>query len=275
MQLSTPRWSPDGEYLAFLDDTDKVEIWRNAWDPQNAQLVWQLDVETHLDKSFVSILAWDPSSTKLALADLLGSDTWLFSDNEVYSIPYLGHWKQIHDLAWYDEDSLILGDTSPKSAIINAETGNVEATFYVRDSYSLNSVSALALNPDGSRVALVSSTDILYIWDPSQGEIHPDFVNNSGRVAQAAERSAFVSEDYMYSVDWNATGEYIAIADQGGKVRIFDAETLTLIQEYDQGMSVVSDNSVAWSPDGTKLAFGSVAKGLQIVDGPPVTPQED
>lgn len=265
--LDAPQWSPDGQLLAFPDSATSISIWSNAWDTALASRAYYLDMVSKLGYSKmlgISYYAWHPSGTQIALSIGTSVATWSLLSDQYQDLPFNEHISQITDIEWFDEDTLLFGDTSPAAVLINANTGAFEAVFVVRGTIQIVSVSAVSPSPDGTYVALASPFGQIEIWDPTQGE----FSNKFGLVSETAVRSAFASQVRMSWVEWNPTGEYIAMADQQGLIRVWKAETLELVQEY-QGLP---DGSVAWSPDGTQLAFSTAANGLTIVDGPPVTP---
>lgn len=266
-QRDRPRWSPDGELLAFRDSLNTISVWSSVWD---ANLTNREHYLNRVDKlgptnpSPISGFAWHPSGTKIAHSVGPSLYIWDLASDEYSRISTDVEMFTVQDVEWFDEDTLLFGDTSPAAVLINANTGAFEAVFVVRGTIQIVSVSAVSPSPDRTYVALASPFGQIEIWDPTQGE----FSNKFGLVSETAVRSAFASQVRMSWVEWNPTGEYIAMADQQGLIRIWKAETLELVQEY-QGLP---DGSVAWSPDGTQLAFGTAANGLTIVDGPPVTP---
>lgn len=265
--FDAPQWSPDGSLLTFLDSLHSITVWSNAWDPDLANQAYYLDMLDRLQlerAAPISGFVWHPSGTSLAHSVSGTIFVWNVATDDYRQLPRSDYIYEISDLTWFDEDTLLIGDTSPAAILINAYTGELEAVFVVRGTIQIVSVSAVSPSPDRSYVALASPFGRIEIWDPTQGEFRDGF----GLVSDIAVRSTFGSETRMSWVEWNPTGEYIAMADQDGLIRVWEAETLELVQEYNG----LPNGSVAWSPDGTQLAFGTASGGLQIVEGPPVTP---
>lgn len=265
--FDAPQWSPDGSLLTFLDSLHSITVWSNAWDPDLANQAYYLDMLDRLQlerAAPISGFVWHPSGTSLAHSVSGTIFVWNVATDDYRQLPRSDYIYEISDLTWFDEDTLLIGDTSPAAILINAYTGELEAVFVVRGTIQIVSVSAVSPSPDRSYVALASPFGRIEIWDPTQGEFRDGF----GLVSDIAVRSTFGSETRMSWVEWNPTGEYIAMADQDGLIRVWEAETLELVQEYNG----LPNGSVAWSPDGTQLAFSTASGGLQIVEGPPLVP---
>ncbi len=265
--FDAPQWSPDGNLLMFLDSLNSIAVWSNAWDPDLANQEYYLDRLDRLESTTlapISGFAWHPSGTKIVHSVGPSLYIWDLASDEYSRISTDVEMFTVQDVEWFDENTLLFGDTSPAAVLINAETDQFEAIFMIKGTIQIASVSAISPSPDGTYVALASPFGSIEIWDPTQGEPN----DSVGLESETAVRSAFASQVRISSLDWNPTGEYIAMADQQGLIRVWRAETLELVQEY-QGLP---DGSVAWSPDGTQLAFSTAANGLTIVDGPPVTP---
>ena len=261
-----PQWSPDGQMLAITDSPTSIAVWSNAWDATLASREYHLDVINELGYSNIpgiSNYVWHPSGTQIALSIGTSVATWNLLSDQYQNLPFNEYISQITDLKWFDEDTILLGDTSPRAALVDVVTGEIETSLYLSAAVTLEAVSAVSPSPDRSRVAFGSTLGLLEIWDPSQGTFYEGF----GLLSYESERSTFGSETRMSWVEWNPTGEYIAMADQDGLIRVWEAETLELVQEYNG----LPNGSVAWSPDGMQLAFSTAENGLVIVDGPPIT----
>lgn len=266
-QRDRPEWSPDGQLLAFRDSLATIAVWSNAENPSLAVREYYLDIISKVGypNIYISEFAWHPSNMKMAIAGGSAIDVWDLLTDDYLLLPSNDRISEIADLKWFDANTLLLGDTTPHAALINAQSGAVEASFLVRLGTGIVAVSAIAPSPNRTEIALTSTIGNLDIWDPTQGVPREGY----GLQTDSAVRSNLASENHITSLEWSPTGEYIAMADRGGIIHVWNANTLELVQEYDQGPVF---NSVAWNPDGTQLAFGTASGGLQIVDIPPVIP---
>lgn len=257
--FDAPQWSPDGSLLTFLASLHSIAVWSNAWDPDFANQAYYLDMLDRLQlerASPISGFAWHPSGTLLAHSVSSTIFVWDLATDEYRHLPRSNYISNIADLQWFDEDTILLGDTSPRAALVNVASGSIEATLYLIDAVAIQAVSAVAPSPDRTRVALVSTLGRLEIWDPTQGTYYEEV----GLQSLQSERFTAVSTNRMNSLEWNPTGEYIAMADQDGLIRVWEAETLELVQQYNG----LPNGSVAWSPDGTQLAFSTADGGLRF-----------
>jgi WD40 repeat protein len=91
-------------------------------------------------------------------------------------------------------------------------------------------------SPDGSKLALVISTDSGYIVETMS--------------AANGEALATIS-DIQPEVDWHPNSEMLGIVEETG-VRLWDAETGETLDRFE----VYEINTLDWSPDGNRLALG-------------------
>lgn len=271
MQFATPKWSPDGEHLAIVNAAD-IEIWANAWDPATANRETTFKIYEFIDyPSGFSLdgLEWSPSGAFMVAFVGTGIFRWDIATGQLYVVPPNDSRRTTWDIIWYDEERLLIGDNWPSARIIESASGIVTASFLIRGTTGISNIRGVSLSPDGSLIALGGGpANRLFIWDATQGIEQERF----GVWTEFAEREVIASNNRLFSVDWNATGDYIATSDQGGVIRVWNAETLELMQEYDQGVTLLTNNSAVWSPDGLRLAFGMPPDNLQIVEIPPITP---
>jgi dipeptidyl aminopeptidase/acylaminoacyl peptidase len=249
----TPRWSPDGRYLAFLSDRD---------DPRDVQQVWLLDRTggeaervTNLPGG-VSEYAWSPDSRRLALiaADPdpdspAGADSGKKTTPRPIVIDRF-HFKE-DETGYLDDqrDHLYLFDlTSRKAEILTP------------GSYTEGSIS---WSPDGRSLAFVSRR-------------RPDFdrTNNWDLYVVAATPGAAPRQLTTFSgpdMDpgwggrppaWSPDGKYLAYV-QGGPLKLiyYAGQKLAVVPVAGGSERVVTpalDRNVlspTWSADGTRILF--------------------
>lgn len=127
--------------------------------------------------------------------------------------------------------------------------------------------------PDGKRIVSVADDMRCKVWDAATGEQLADF----------SDHAALTPHNYpsmLYAVAVSDDGKRLATGDRVGHVAIWDAETFSKIGEVEApGMytwdprqrrhSIGGIRSLAFSPDGTRLAVGGVGKigNIDHLDG--------
>jgi dipeptidyl aminopeptidase/acylaminoacyl peptidase len=249
----TPRWSPDGRYLAFLSDRD---------DPREVQQVWLLDraggeAERVTDlPGGVSEYAWSPDSRRLAVIaadpDLDSSAAGPDSGRKVTPPIVIDRFQFKEDEAGYLDDErahLYLFDLKARKAEI-LTPGN-----YTEQS--------IAWSPDGRSIAFVSRR-------------RPDFdrTNNYDLYVVAATAGAAPRQITTFTgpdMDpgwggrppaWSPDGKYLAYV-QGGPLKLiyYAGQKLAVVPVSGGLERVVTPTldrnvlSPTWSADGTRIFF--------------------
>ena len=150
-------------------------------------------------------------------------------------------------------------------------------------------VYALALNPDGTRIATSAEDKLIYLWDVSTGEIqktyeghlHPakylEFSSDGRYLISAAATEIRIWDltndtwrDYkkhvthVYNVTFNMDASRFLSASLKTKFNLWDREERDVIHEF-EGHSK-SALVVAWSPDNKWIASGSGDQSIRIWD---------
>ena len=279
----TPRWSPDGRYLAFISSrTDKHD---------NDQL-WLLDRTggearplTKLDGGVVDYV-WSPNSREIALIvldpDPNAEDEGAKDDDKKPPKPIVVDRFQFKR----DIDGYLTGRRQ-RLTLLDVATGKTRRlTAGDNDEYFP------AFSPDGSRIAFVSNRD----KDPDRSYNNDLWLVNAAGTAQVPSRlTNFAGDDnnpdYSSYPAWSPDGRNIAYI-QGGPVELFAYGTRHLAVLPASGgepriLTAGLDRSVGsplWSADGKSLRviveddktqwLGSVSASggsvRRIADGRPV-----
>jgi WD40 repeat protein len=243
-------WSPDEVYLASASWDDSIWIWEVA----SGQAV---HIETAIPCRPRSV-AWHPFEQLVATASQCG-EIYLFE-------PFTGELnsKMKHDegnwpvnLAWHPlGDFLVFAEIGKYKAW---EVEADEALWSMDDLYAIPSEYAeivkVSISPDGETLA--TGGFYLRLWNSRTGELLQTLTNLPSLVA---------------GLDWSADEQRIAVHMMDASIHIYEVRAAKLLQSYPVGIRVVGnedipdildmENTLDWSPDGSKLA--SITDGSRV-----------
>jgi len=293
--IRTLDWSPDGKLLAVGRDDGTVEVVNTATN----QIIESFETSSGI----VNDVAWHPTDpNKLAIASGYGivriinittPEGWIFPDSG----------ELVDSISWSPDGTKLAGAVRctppdfPLHVVLiwDAATGSVlsELTGHT------DALSTIAWSPDGNRIISGSADTTAIIWDtatdtplitlePFEGLITAvTWSPDSSQVATASldgdefaqseiqiwdslsgELLAAYTNEYVLDINWSPVGNQLAIAD-GNTMQILDIATGRIVETVQQLGRV---NSLAWSPDGNKLAYGGVDDGILEVISIPTSP---
>jgi|GEM_PF-3158666 len=288
-----PKWSPDGQYLAYLSDR---QIPLDEYDQQFYDL-WLLSVsnekparltnEGQVDK-YLTTFAWSPDSDKIVYiawpTGVKVIDLTDLSDETLgihFSPPF----------AWSVKDELAIADHSflhtaiISLAILASDFAPVlppeESYFVAGGHYPLNTAHSMAWSPDGEQLAIGSSFALRGPSDLRIVSIVEDEV-----VTQASLAEKFGNRDSWFptfpppteitDVAWSPDGTMIAFRFSNRNDIIKEPEDDNIEQIYitnnelTELLSVTPENIRCnypqWSPDSTRLVFACQGEGEENSD---------
>jgi WD40 repeat protein len=282
--VTSVAFSPDGKRLASAS-ADGVEV----WDTATGQVIRTLKGHA----SAVTSVAFSPDGQRIASANLDGTVKVWDAATGQEMLTLKGHTAGLISVAFSPDGKWLASASADGVKVWEAGTGQETRTIKGRP------VRIVGFSPDGQRIASVDMIGTVTEWDAETGreirtEInfvkwHTDGVC-SAAVSPDGQRIASANFDGTVKVWDAATGQETftlkghaagfmvmsaafspdgtRLASAGGKmVKVWDAatgqETLTLTGHMSGAFSsVLCDfSSVVFSPDGKRLAAGSVADG--------------
>lgn len=232
-------WSPNGQHIAVSTFEGTITV----IDP-DGNLIRTLQ-ETN--NTPVVALDWHPDGTKLVSGGAAPLTIWDISTGTIEA-ELFGHSFAVYDVDWSPDGNKIASasfDSYPNGVIVwDVSTG--EQLFSVADGL----VTSVEWSPDGNLLA-VGTLNAIELWDPT------------GELIRTLE-----VPDYQTALDWHPSGNQIAAAENyasgSGAVRIWDVATGNLVQALEEYAAAVV--SVAWSPDGVRLASAARDGAIRIWD---------
>jgi dipeptidyl aminopeptidase/acylaminoacyl peptidase len=195
-------------------------------------------------KPWVSAVAWSPDGQQVVSVCEERAQVWDVATGKIRVTHPIGG----SGVVWFPDGARIAtAGVGWTVDIWDARTGKTLLT----STGHTEGVEALALSPDGSRMASASFNSFLYsepvvqVWDTATGQQLLSYTQHTDRIMTLA---------------WSPDGKYLASAGDAGIVRVWEATTGTDIGLYQGHAQEVQGSgtpnriaAVAWSPDGQRL----------------------
>jgi len=237
-------WSPDGETLAVASGVEIILLSSDLEEtlailkPSSGALTatWSSDQKKFATvvgfrNSTISIWDWDPSTFTLTLAQEIsaGSDQY--------------------GASW-----------SPDGKLLATLANDRKSTIQIWDKSTWEMLHKFDLPYENPRRALNWSADSKTLFDA--GELDGQLVVFGLNVANGEVQDlATLPLEQVFAVGISPDVEKFAVADEQGKVQIFDVISSDLLMEF---QSVSQPVGLAWNPNGTSLAILGYKTALQL-----------
>jgi dipeptidyl aminopeptidase/acylaminoacyl peptidase len=261
---NSPRWSPDGNSLAFISSRPESTAPAGAGADQPRSQVWLLTMAggeakrvTNL-KNGVSSFRWSPDGTRLVVISRMGP-----SDNrgdsrsgEAKDRSDVRHYKntsyKFNDSGWFDDRRTHLWVVEVKSGALKQITGP--------DDWNDWNDSDPQWSPDGKRIAFVSNRTGKEYEENRNSDVWVINADGTGTLTKISDHDESDNQPR-----WSPDGKTIAFT---GEVHERDHPKIWLAPATGGSASVLAANNLdlipgqlEWSDDGKSLYFETGVKG--------------
>lgn len=245
-------WSPAGTTIASGSWDNSVFLWRGTgaiYKPAGGAIE-EPAIFSYRHEAQVETVSWSPDGGYLASAGHDATVCVWSAFNGLLLFKYAGHQRPIWSLAWSPDGKYLASASHDKTVHVWEALNGTRMACYTGHS---TQVAAVAWSPDGQHIASGDHHGNIQLWKVPEGKQLLQYHGEVGAVKALA---------------WSHAGKRLAAAVK--RVQIWDipqhpgeppATTSPIVTCTGHSNWV---NSLAWSPDGQRIASASDDKTVQI-----------
>ena len=243
--VTVVRWSPNGRYIGIgIAFNTNIYI----WDSNANQITSTLSDGNTSPQTSTNELSWSPDGSKIAVAQKC--------DSQIYEIRIWDVASEQIEITFEQGENLLNAIAwSADGTMIAVE--NQDSLIEIRETTSWNPITTLVCHqgvmsvswqPNGTKIATVGSNDeTVRICDTATGEL-----------------ISTIHTTFVLDAKWSPDGTELALVD-GLQIRVVNAATGENLFTFEP---TVPAREVAWSPNGSQVAFASYNAPSVILDIP-------
>jgi WD40 repeat protein/transcriptional regulator with XRE-family HTH domain len=283
--VSGVAWSPNGRLLASSDVEGSIRLWEIQ---ETKPATWIRTLVGH--STWVDGLAFAPDGGSLASASWDGTvKLWDVAGGQLRET-LAGHTDRVSRVAWSPDGRILASSSRDQTLWLwDVEAGSYRGALYGHTA----GVVGLAFLPDSSSLVSASEDGTLRVWDVAnrqcmrviQGHTSSlfdvDWSPDSTQLVCGGADTLVTIYDLtgetlprvlqghtgaVLGVGWNAKGHYLASSEWDNVIRLWDSRSgqcLQVLRHPDDGNFF---QTVAWSPDGQRLACATYRHGVHVVE---------
>jgi WD40 repeat protein len=240
-QLESIAWSPDGNRLAILACDEVTRSWNlQVWEITTSEVDLTVD-EYDVPLYYLTVL-WSPDGTRLAIS--VDQEVQLRNASNGAPIMTLSDFDvEVTGIDWSHDGSGLATTSARQLQIWDATSGDELSTYSGDQVFQF-----VAWSPDDTMLATTSG-DLrdIQLWDASTLQPISLLMGHSTAILDLA---------------WALSGLASVTSDT---ITIWDVDSQRVADVLQASAPVFS---IAWSPDGTRIAYGGADGTLEIVDTP-------
>ncbi len=167
-----------------------------------------------------------------------------------------GHNGSVYDIAFSpDGTALVSGSADDTCKVWQVATGERLDTL----GQPLKEVYSVAFNPAGDLITAVGADSRIRVWK---------FLSRETSIINPQLTARFAHEAAVTQLRYSQDSRYVVTCAEDRTVKLWDAKTMSEIQEYGLQSDVVQ--SLAFAPDGSQFAVGRVDGSIEVLATVPV-----
>jgi RNA polymerase sigma factor (sigma-70 family) len=251
--------SPDGKTVIYADGDHNLRL---------------VDAATGAERSVITIPGLDPDQVafradakQMAVGGKAGTNVVVaVVDLSTRKVLKRFEWPKgndphasVEDLAFSPDGRRLAAITFRQSTVRvwDLTAGKDPVIFRHLEGYSLS------FSPDGRTLITGGWDKMIRFWDPADGKLKKEFL---AVLPDNVRRAGGRDDVRVFAVAYSPDGTRIAGADLGGRLWIWDADTMKP-RAITETKDIPRYNTLAWSPDGLWVATGGAVGKVFVWDG--------
>ena len=265
-EINSVAFAPSNQHLVSVSDDDTAII----WDIASGRVLWRL--EGH--RGAVRRVAYSPDGSRIATgSDSEDGSVKIWDASSGQCLRFLCFGERVDKLIFSPDGAQLIVELEHTGAICDAHTGTVNSTLQHEDGEQMR----LSLSHQGDRIIAGTIDGKVTIWSTMTGEELLQFDEHTAKISYAAFspdsaevvtasrdhtvitcdsqtgqiRHAYQMPTGVWSAAYSPNGDYLAMGDGDGRIRVRDAKSGMFLAEFGGHGGALDE--LRFLPDGHSL----------------------